>query len=141
MIAIENMLRDRLLMRKEMKIELLEKRLSEVSHELHKAEQKLKGYESLIGLRELLKICNTCEQWIRYLNGTNSDLSQCNNETNVVIGGTLALIGRALIHKSAVIGGLQTCPMTSSEVIRLGHGVLLAILLTMVPEWLNIFIG
>ena len=44
MIAIENMLRERLLMRKELKIEQLEKRLSEVSFELHKAEEKLKEY-------------------------------------------------------------------------------------------------
>ena len=145
MIAIENMLRERLLMRKELKIEQLEKRLSEVSFELHKAEEKLKEYESLIGLREFQKICKTFEQWIRYFNGTNSVFAEHINGTNEVIGEPLqlnsSLIGRALIEKSSVIGGFKTHQTSSSEVIQQDHGVWVAVLLALIPECINIFKG
>ena len=162
MMEIENMLLERLLTRREMKIEQLEKRLNELSIDLNKAEQKIEGYESLIGLRQFQKISFACQQWAKYFTETSPELGE--GGTNTQSGGSLSvtrsLIGRIVTGPNSLGGGELTISQNtliwnparqtsgaeiisknSSDITRLDHGVWLAILLAIVPEWLNIFLG
>ena len=85
-ISMQKMLLERLLIKKELKLMMMEKKLSKVTDELSEAEEKLQRYKSLAGLRQFEKISKTCEDLITFLGSFGPECSRvlADNEYKVL---------------------------------------------------------
>ena len=75
-ISMEKLLLERLLIKKELKLMKMEKKMKRVTEELTEAEEKLQSYEALAGLRQFEKISKACDELIRLVRGFGPECSR-----------------------------------------------------------------
>ena len=116
----------------------MEKKLKEGSVELINAEEKLKSYESLLGLKVFQSISRTLHTWFML------------DVPTVGLGGAYVnresrKVSRTVMGKQEYCGardlGHQEKAMIEkeSEIKNIDYGLVIIILMSVGPDWLNIF--
>ena len=123
-IAMEKILLDRLLIRKELRLIQIEKKLKEQSEKLKESKVKLKNYQSLAGLRTFQTISKACGVFHLLMFGIGRNGKDRNIRKNT---------GKEYLEKnySWMVG-------KDKSIKTIDYGLIIIVILTIIPDWMKI---
>ena len=127
-IAMEKILLERLLLRKELRLIKMEEKLKKQSEKLKQAEVKLKNYQSLAGLKIFEKISKAF--------GVLSNLQ----------GKTMFCLGRKVMNSNIRKHTGKVYLDTNDSILagkaestkNIDYGLIIIVILTVIPDWMEI---
>jgi hypothetical protein len=134
-VSMEKML----LIRKELRVMHMEKKLKEGSVELIKAEEKLKSYESLLWLKVFQRISKTLHNWIMFDMSTVSGLASADLDRESRKMSRTAMEEQEYWGTGSLGHQEKTMVEKYSESKNIDYGLVIIILMSVGPDWLNIF--